>query len=95
MRIKLPRLIEIIDDGIHHVPSSMLGLSRAIVGCILPPEMGICIPSKRKIIWLVLGVSADSLKKRYPKIFNRFKEEIRIFCQDGLSFCGGEYKIIS
>lgn len=89
---KFPRLIKIIDEG--HVPTNEVALARALVGCELHPDHGILLPSKGKPTWLSFGVKADDLKRRYPEIFQRFKEIIRISYGDILPFGGSQCEVI-
>lgn len=87
-----PKLIRIIGEG--HVPTNEVALARALVGCELHPDHGIFIPSKGKTVWLSFGVRVDDLKRKYPKIFQRFREVIRISYGDTLSFGGSDCEVI-
>jgi hypothetical protein len=91
MRIRLPRLIKIIGEG--NVSTNEIELARALVGCELHPDHGICIPRK-KTTWLSFGVKVDDLKKRYPNIFRRFREQIRVHFGEYLDFGGSNCRII-
>lgn len=84
---KFPKLIRIKNDP------DFEGLEKALVGCELPPEGAIYIPSK-KPVYLVFSVRVSALKKRYPKIARKYSEEIRIFHGDTLIFGGSECEII-
>jgi hypothetical protein len=92
IKSRLPQLIKIVDEG--HVPSNLILLARALVGCELHPDHGICIPRK-KPTWLVFGVRVDDLKKRYPEIFRRFREKIRTFYGEILDFGGSQCEPIN
>ena len=85
---KFPKLIRIKNDP------DFRGLEKALVGCELPPESAICIPSK-KPVYLVFSVRVSALKERYPKIARKHAEEIRIFHGDTLVFGGSECEVIS
>lgn len=88
---KFPRLIRIMEEG--NVPSCLVGLAQALIGCELPPTSAICIPRK-KPVYLVFSVRVSALKERYPKIARKYSEEIRIFCGDTLVFGGSECEVI-
>jgi hypothetical protein len=90
-RSKFPQLVRIIDDGAQDPQDD---LSQALIGCELHPDHGICL-GWEKPVWLVFGIKVNELKKRYPEIFRRFREEIRIFFGDTLVFGGSECEIIS
>lgn len=91
MKSSLPRLIRVTGEG--QVPSNLIPFAHALMGCELHPDHGICIPRKEPT-WLVFGVKVSDLKKRYPNIFRRFRNQIRIFFGDTLTFGGSECTII-
>jgi hypothetical protein len=84
---KFPKLIRVKNDP------DFEGLEKALVGCELHPDHGICLGWENPI-WLSFGVKVSDLKKRYPEIFQRFREEIRIFCGEMLTFGGSDCDIL-
>lgn len=59
---QFPKRVRIIDDGTLDPQDNF---SRALVGCELHPDLGICLGWENPT-WLVFGVKVEDLKKKIP-----------------------------